>query len=257
MSSVLVRLYPARWRDRYGDEFEALLDERPLGPFDVADIILGALDAQLRLRGRGTEINRGKGLSMSLRIGGIAAILGSALLVVAVILSLRVVGDVGGFVSSVLVFTGLAALLVAIAGLSAFQARAYPRLAWFAFALPAIGTLVCGLGIVGMSLFGDRPFIGGVSGWYPAFLGAMAALAGCALFAIATFRTAALSRGAAVLVGFGSTLPFLGAANLVTVAVAPFIQPLMSASVVCFLVGWLALGIQAIRLDRRGTLRPA
>ena len=48
MRSLLIRCYPARWRDRYGDEFEAILDERPLGPFDVADILLGALDARLR-----------------------------------------------------------------------------------------------------------------------------------------------------------------------------------------------------------------
>ena len=38
MRRFLVRLYPADWRARYGDEFEALLEERPLGPFDVADI---------------------------------------------------------------------------------------------------------------------------------------------------------------------------------------------------------------------------
>ena len=41
----LVRLYPASWRARYGEEFEALLEERPLGPFDVADVLLSAVDA--------------------------------------------------------------------------------------------------------------------------------------------------------------------------------------------------------------------
>jgi len=45
VSSLLVRLYPARWRARYGDEFELVLGDRPLGPFDVADVLLGALDA--------------------------------------------------------------------------------------------------------------------------------------------------------------------------------------------------------------------
>jgi hypothetical protein len=72
-----IRLYPAGWRTRYGDEFEVILAERPLGPFDVADILLGAFDAQLRLRGAaGTAQERG--LSMSLRTGGLAAILGGA-----------------------------------------------------------------------------------------------------------------------------------------------------------------------------------
>ena len=59
MRSLLIRLYPARWRARYGDEFAAILEERPLGPFDVADILLGAFDAQLRLRGRDAAIKQG------------------------------------------------------------------------------------------------------------------------------------------------------------------------------------------------------
>ena len=78
MRSFLIRCYPARWRARYGDEFEALLEERPLGPFDVADILLGALDAQLRLRGRGAAAQE-RGFTMSLRIGGIAAVIGAPL----------------------------------------------------------------------------------------------------------------------------------------------------------------------------------
>jgi len=37
MRSVLVRLYPARWRDRYGEEFQAVLEERPLGSHLTAE----------------------------------------------------------------------------------------------------------------------------------------------------------------------------------------------------------------------------
>ena len=58
MSAWLVRCYPATWRVRYGDGFEAVMDERPLGPLDMADILLGALDAHLRQRGRQTGIAR-------------------------------------------------------------------------------------------------------------------------------------------------------------------------------------------------------
>ena len=43
----LVRLYPRDWRDRYGDEFEALLEECLHSPLDVLDVALGALDAHL------------------------------------------------------------------------------------------------------------------------------------------------------------------------------------------------------------------
>lgn len=43
----LLRLYPRAWRDRYGDEFEALLDQRSLRFRDGIDIVHGALDARL------------------------------------------------------------------------------------------------------------------------------------------------------------------------------------------------------------------
>jgi len=45
----LVQLYPHRWRERYGTEFEALLEECLHSPLDVLDIFLGALDAHLEL----------------------------------------------------------------------------------------------------------------------------------------------------------------------------------------------------------------
>ncbi len=45
--SRLVRLYPAAWRDRYGEEFEALLAERPPSLSDRLDVVRGALDARL------------------------------------------------------------------------------------------------------------------------------------------------------------------------------------------------------------------
>lgn len=41
----LVALYPARWRARYGDELEALLDEEPATIASVVDVIHGALAA--------------------------------------------------------------------------------------------------------------------------------------------------------------------------------------------------------------------
>jgi hypothetical protein len=41
----LVRLYPAAWRARYGEEFLALLADRPLGPSLLIDVLAGAVDA--------------------------------------------------------------------------------------------------------------------------------------------------------------------------------------------------------------------
>jgi hypothetical protein len=235
MRSLLLRLYPVRWRARYGDEFEAILDERALGPFDVADIVLGALDARLWMRGHGSAVAQGRGFSMSLRLGGIAATIGAPLLAVAGLLSYDLV-PVDDRVQLVLLFTGLTALLVALAGLSAFQARVAPRLIWGAFAMTAAGTVVAVVGSIAITLAGDEYWALGIAGL-------LAALAGSTLFAIATYRTATLSRGAAVLLAVGSVLPVFSGN----------VQPLYLTAVVCFLVGWFVLGVQAIRLDRPTT----
>lgn len=41
----LARLYPRPWRERYGAEFEALLEECPVSLPYVCDILIGGLDA--------------------------------------------------------------------------------------------------------------------------------------------------------------------------------------------------------------------
>jgi hypothetical protein len=43
----LVALYPRAWRDRYEDEFLALMADRPDGPLDRIDILRGAVDARI------------------------------------------------------------------------------------------------------------------------------------------------------------------------------------------------------------------
>lgn len=45
--SWLLRLYPQSWRERYGDEFAALLDDYSLTPLTVFDVMVGALDAHI------------------------------------------------------------------------------------------------------------------------------------------------------------------------------------------------------------------
>ena len=45
--SSLLRLYPRPWRDRYGEEFEELLAQRPPSARHRLDIVRGALDAHL------------------------------------------------------------------------------------------------------------------------------------------------------------------------------------------------------------------
>jgi hypothetical protein len=44
----LVRLYPRAWRERYGEEFVAMLEQSPLSIRDLFDVALGAVDAWMR-----------------------------------------------------------------------------------------------------------------------------------------------------------------------------------------------------------------
>jgi hypothetical protein len=246
MKSFLIRCYPARWRARYGDEFEALLDERPLGPYDVVDILLGALDARLRLRGGGAGTAEGRGFSMSLRIGGFAAILGGAVFAMGIVLGIGIVGNVEPFVPGILFVTGSLALLLAVAGLSAFQARVHPYLSWGAVAITAAGTIVAIGGIVGLQLVAEEF-------WLAFIFGTLGAFVGSTLFAIATFRTAALSRGAALLLGVSSILT-IGAGQGGNI-LGPI--PLVVTSL-GFALAWFVLGINAVRLDRPASeARPA
>jgi len=252
MRSLLIRLYPARWRARYGDEFEALLEERPLGPFDVADILLGALDAQLRLRGRGADFQKGTGFSMSLRLGGAGAIVGAVLFPAGLIVS-SLNGGSDVVPGAALMLAGTGALLLALIGLSSFQARQHPRLIWAAFALPALGSVMSSTGVVAMAAVGDRPFVAGLSPWSIWILGVLATVVGSFLFALATYRTRGLPRSGAGLLAIGSAI-LLVLAIVTTSGIwngADEVAPTLTlAGFVAFSIGWVALGWTAIRLDQ-------
>lgn len=237
MRSLIIRCYPARWQARYGDEFLAMLEERPLGPFDVADILLGALDAQLRLRGVGTQPSPRKGITMSLRLGGLAAIIGAPLWAAAFIILNSVFGSADVRAPAVMLVAGSLALLVALAGLSAFQARVAPTLSWVAFALPALGTVAVAIGTLGLS-FGTGDF------WGAFFLGLIAFFVGSSMFAIATYRTGVLSRRAALLLAIAPIPLIVGGSG------GGFRDVLILAGLACFTLGWMGLGVLAVRQDR-------
>ena len=247
MIALLLRLYPARWRTRYGDEFAALLGERPLGPFDVADVLLGALDAHLRLRGLGSHSEHRRGFPMSLRIGGIAAALGGALWLIGLAWSSADPADQDP--GAMVFLVGVLALLVGLTGLSAFQARRHPALTWAAFALPALGSAMATIGVGLMATqTDDGPVVGGLSGWDFFILGSLATVAGSILFAIATYRTRALPRSGALLLGIVSTVALVSFAG--SFVLGEWLQALFIGGFLAFPLGWVVLGLQAIRLDR-------
>jgi hypothetical protein len=245
MIALLLRLYPARWRARYGDEFGALLAERPLGPFDVADLLLGALDAHLHLRGLGSYSDHRKGFPMSLRFGGIAAAIGGAVWFAGLMWATLDPADQDP--GAVLAAFGAAALVVGLAGLSAFQARRHPVLVWAAFALPALGGALTTLGLIIMAAVGDQP-VAGVYGWGLFIIGVLATIAGSLVFAVATYRTAALPRSGAVILGVSAVISLVGFAGASSLAGTA--QPIFLAAFGSFAIGWIVLGLQAIRLDR-------
>jgi hypothetical protein len=68
MRGWLVRLYPRAWRDRYGDEFQALLEQQSATVGRVADVVLGAIDAHLTANSperRGWWLSRIPGLMIA------------------------------------------------------------------------------------------------------------------------------------------------------------------------------------------------
>lgn len=254
MTTLLIRLYPARWRARYAVEFLALLEERPLGPFDVADILLGALDAHLHLRGLGAASQNGRGFAMSYRIGGWAAIIGGLLWLIGLAASSVDQSDEAwpwlGFL-----LAGTALLLVALAGLSAFQSRRFPWLVWTAFLVPAVGTIVSVVGLAAMALIGDRTLVSNVSPWEVWMVGMLALIGGSGLFAIATWLTSSLSRAGSLLLGV--TAAVLLASVLGSVAVEPVGEQigfaLFSLGILGFGGGWILVGVSAVRAGHKAS----
>ena len=183
---------------------------------------------------------------MSLRLGGIAAAIGGVLWLAGLLWGTfdRADEDPGAAV----MLLGTLALLVGLTGLSAFQARRHPLLVWTAFALPAFGGAMLTLGLLIMAAVGDRPVLGGLYGWGLFIIGLLATIAGSALFAIATYRTAALPRSGAVILGITAAI------SIVTFVVASTLKesgpPVLMVGLGAFAVGWVVMGLQAIRLDR-------
>lgn len=252
MRRLLIRLYPADWRARYGDEFEILLEERPLGPFDVADVVLAAIDAHVRPRGTAAAGDHTRGALMTLRIGGFAAIIGGALWVVSLAGASMVQGP-DGQPWQAMFMVALLALLIAMIGLSGDQGREQPGLVWAAVAIPIVGAAISEVGMLGMAIVGDRPFLFGASPWEVWVLGTIAMIIGSGLFALSILRRGGVSRvGAALLViGAVAALPLLfGLAYSNGPGDAGSVLALLG--IAAFAAGWVWLGVGAVRADRSG-----
>ena len=254
MRSLLIRCYPRSWRDRYGDEFAAILEDRHLGPYDVADVLLAAIDAHLHLRGLDAARRTHGGIAMSQRIGGYAAVIAGILWLAALVgNAINNGADTGSPLLPLLLLGATAATLVALVGLSAFQSRRHPVLVWAAFAIPALGATVSLLGWLAMAVTGNSEvrIVGDIGAWMIMSIGVLTLFVGSALFAIATWLTRSLSRRAAAVLGVGSlmVIPALtGMAFGWLPDVVAYAAVLLA--IVAFPVGWMGLGVSALRSTR-------
>jgi hypothetical protein len=210
MKRLLLRLYPSRWRERYGDEFAAILEERPLGPAGVADVVHGAIDAHLRQSGTGTP-----GAS---RLVGAAAIVGGVLWPVGMFGSIFDPSGAPWAMTTefgrvpwplpwaALTVGGAALILVALAGLSSLIARRHLRLAWVAVLAAGFGLALSLVAVIGMEVLGrdQVPSLFDAADLFgPALL---ATATGCILLAIVTYEIGVLSRPAAAALLLGSSV---------------------------------------------------
>lgn len=253
---LLLRLYPAAWRARYEDEFLAVLEERPLSPFDVFDVVLGALDARLRPRSLAIDLAPRRTNPMNARIAGFAAIVGGALIIIALpaawlLGDIRLLGDIPDEVATIvgiaIFLTVEIALLVALIGLSAVQGRRRPVLTWSAVAVPIAAVVVSLLGMAGMAVRGDEPLVAGLSSWYLWSFGLLGLIIGSVLFAAATSIVGVFSRPAALTLLAGSVLMVLTVipAGFGLFGSPSWIVPIAIGSVVLFSAGWIWLGYAA------------
>lgn len=243
---LLLRLFPAAWRARYEDEFLAVLEERPLSPFDVVDIALGALDARLRPRDLAIELTPRRNSPMNARIAGFGAIAGGVLTLLMIGLSVLMPYPQGQFFTFLYPLAAVA-LLVALIGLSAVQGRRRPILTWSAVAVPVAALIVSLAGMAGMALRGDEPFVAGLSSWYLWSFGLLGLVIGSVLFAAATAIVGVFSRPAALTLLAGSALMVLTLIPTMIglVGSAPWIVP-AAIGVVLFSAGWAWLGYAAV-----------
>lgn len=249
---LLIRLYPASWRARYQDEFLALLEERPVSPFDAFDILLGALDARLRPRSLAIELAPRRNPPMNARLAGLAAIVGGATILIALPTAWLLGNspeEVTAIVQAVVFLTVEVALLVALIGLSAAQGRRRPALTWSAVAVPIAAVVVSLLGLAGMAVAGDEPLVAGVSGWYLWSFGLLGLIVGSVLFAAATAMVGVFSRPAALTLLAGSLLVVLAVFPVAfgLFGTPPWIVAIAVGSVGLFGVGWISLGYAATR----------
>ena len=225
----MVGLYPAPWRHRYGDEFLALLEERPPTAVQVLDVLWGAIDAHLF-----PQAPEGR-FRMFTRVAGLAAIgAGAALLV-----GFAGLNEITGPVFYILAIVGLV-------GIHLRQVSVRPGLAWFGFVVPLLA-LAWGIGFVLLTRIGVLPTSGGEFGYFANIaLWIGSATLGAVILTIRVFP---------VVVGlaFTITAPVAMIGLLAGGAIAPggALAILSQLGLVAYALGWLVVGWSLLAAQRQ------
>jgi hypothetical protein len=228
------KLYPSAWRARYGDEFDALLEDQPASPGVIADVVVGAVDAHLSgaRGGLGMADWRRRPAMLGLVIGSLAWLS---------LVSLVILGRPGSGWGSFLVQMGSQLVVVAsLVGLALSRAWGHRGVLEFLL-LGAALWLACvevlRLYIALLSYVGvEPPFVGGDMRWVEtAFWVAQAA------FAFTAIARAGLWRPGLALVLAASVVSALarGMGTLLD-------YPAAVAVVLALPLGWLLVGLAGL-----------
>jgi len=227
----LVGLYPAAWRQRYGEEFLALLEDQPPGAIQTIDVAWGAIDAHLF-----PQAPEGR-FRMFTRIAGIAALGAGVSLLLGFLFFIPNINEL-----TVPVFYGMAT--VALFGIHMRQLPSRPGLAWLGFAF-AFGGLFSGMSFVVLTRIGMIPTNGGELGWLAgiALWIGFSAL-GAVMLAIRVFPTIS---GLAFAIGSPIAMVGLVANSAATTSGA--LDLLGQVGIVIYAVGWLVVAWSLLTLQ--------
>jgi hypothetical protein len=218
-------MYPASWRERYGEELEMLLAARPPSPRDVVDLAMGALDARLDPQLPGDEPR--SAMPWTQRLPGLLAVAGGVLWIAGQsMVAMGTSADAYGW----------AAILLMVLSVLGGYLQAYARPI-----LLAVGAVIlCAALVV-------------VLPWGPNGVPALAAMGivGGGLLALAAIRAGMTARARILLVAVGIVAP-IALAIPILMGVASFSgHPLLAlAFLVPFGAAWIAVGL---RLMVRGS----
>lgn len=225
----LVGLYPAAWRQRYAEEFLALLEDQPPGAIQTIDVAWGAIDAHLF-----PQAPEGR-FRMFTRIAGAAAFVAGLLLIIGAF------WDGGPSLSAFRVAAVYALILVGIVGIHLRQVSVRPALAWFGFAAAFIGWGV-GVTSIVLATAGVLPPSGGELGWIAGFALWIGSIAlGATMLAIGAFP---LPVGLAITIG--APLAMIGLAVGRADVTADALDIVVRAGIILFGLGWSGAGLSLL-----------